>query len=389
MNSFSELSWDDAHQRAWSATQQLNFELLPIASLADRTLAQDCFALCELPRYTTSAMDGWAVAGIGPWKITGEIKAGQPLERTLQPGTSVAIATGAVIPDGTLGVLRRENAHEIDGYIHGQVSANLDIRPSGEECQKGDLLISRGQKLSPTHLGLLAATGYDEAAVIGKPKIALLLLGDELQLSGIPANGLVRDSLGPQLPHWIEKLGGEVISQSYVTDELGSVISAISDVIGKCDLIITTGGTADGPRDHVHAALAANAARFIVDRVRSRPGHPALLAEIASPVPTLLLGLPGNPQSAIVGLMTLGAPVIATFLGQTFKPLRVVQASDDLNAPPDFTRLVLGNLIQGRFAMGEHLGSAMLRGLANSSGFGLAPSGVTKSGAEIRWLPLP
>ena len=389
MSSFKELSWDEAHSRAWSAAAPLGSELVAIGEVADRWLAQDCFALCDLPRYTTSAMDGWAVAGSGPWKIIGDVKAGQPFKGALLAGTTLRIATGAVIPEGTLGVLRWENAHESEGQIFGEVTPNLDIRPSGEECRQGDLLIGKGKKLSPSLIGLLAATGYDAVEVFRKPKIALLLLGDELQLEGIPADGLVRDSLGPQLPHWIARLGGEVISQRYVTDELESVVTAISKVMGSCDLIITTGGTADGPRDHIHSALASLDAQFLVDRVRSRPGHPALLAKIPSPLPVPFLGLPGNPQSAVVGLMTLGAPVIRTFLGQVSEPLQTVQSREKLAAPPDFTRLVLGNLVEGSFVMGEHLGSAMLRGLAFSSGFGLAPSGNTEIGAQIQWLPLP
>ncbi len=389
MNSFKDLSWDEAHSRAWGAAQVLGSHLVPLGDVADRWLAQDCFALCDLPRYTTSAMDGWAVAGDGPWKIIGDVKAGQPFKGAIKAGTTLRIATGAVIPEGTFGVLRWENARESEGQIFGEVSPDLDIRPSGEECRQGDLLIGKGQRLSPALIGLLAATGYDRVEVFRKPKIALLLLGDELQLAGIPANGLVRDSLCPQLPHWITRLGGEVISQTYVTDELESVVAAISKIIGSCDLIITTGGTADGPRDHVHSALASLDAQFLVDRVRSRPGHPALLAKILSPRPTLFLGLPGNPQSAIVGLMTLGAPVIRTFLGQFTEPLQSVLSRDKLKSPPEFTRLVLGNLTEGAFTTGEHLGSAMLRGLAFSSGFGVAPSGDTEIGARIRWLPLP
>jgi molybdopterin molybdotransferase len=334
-------------------------------------------------------MDGWVVAGEGPWKIIGDVKAGQPFDGLLHNGMTLRIATGAVIPEGAAGVERWEIVEEKDGFIHALTpQPGNDIRPAGDECKEGDLLASRGQLLTPSLIGLLAATGYDRLPVIRKPKIALLLLGDELQLSGIPTGGLVRDSLGPQLPGWLSRLGAEVISQNYVTDELESVIEAINKN-PECDLIITTGGTADGPRDHVHGALAALDAKFIVDRIRSRPGHPTLLASLPKHNSSFLLGLPGNPQSAVVGLMTLGAPIIATFLGMTASPLDLVETIDELSAPADFTRLVLGNVVNARFSMGKHLGSAMLRGLASSSGFALAPSGQTAAGTKIRWLPLP
>lgn len=390
MNDPKELSWDEAREKAALVTSPLHFEKVTLTHSLNRTLARDCVALVDLPTYTTSSMDGWAVCGEGPWKIIGDVKAGEPFPNELTEGTSVRIATGAVIPRGTFGVLRWERAESVDNYVSGVVTRDLDIRPAGEECPQGQVLVTGGTKLSPAHIGLLAAGGYDQIEVTTKPKIALLLLGDELQLSGIPHGGRVRDSLGPQLPGWLVRLGAEVISHEYVTDELEKVIKAIDFASQHADLVITTGGTADGPRDHIHAALGALNGTFVVDRVRSRPGHPMLLATITRGNRTVpFLGLPGNPQSAVVGLMTLGVPVIKNLLGESDPPLEQIKTANEISAPADFTRLVLGNLRDGHFEMGEHLGSAMLRGLALSTGFAVANSGLTPIGGSVRWLPLP
>ncbi len=390
MSNTNELSWDNAREIASRASSPLHSEFVSLAQGMNRSLATDALALVDLPTYTTSSMDGWAVSENGPWRIVGDVKAGQPSLDVLKDGTAVRIATGAVIPQGTFGVLRWENAESIDNYVYGEVTKNLDIRPAGEESPKGEVLLAAGMKLGPAQIGLLAASGYDEVEVSTKPKVALLLLGDELQLNGIPHDGKVRDSLGPQLPGWLDRLGAEVISMEYVIDELESVVRAISFASEYADLVITTGGTADGPRDHIHTALESLGGTLLVDRVRSRPGHPMLLARIATDNRNvLLLGLPGNPQSAIVGLMTLGAPVIDTFLGAETLPLQTVTTSGEISAPKDFTRLTLGDLRDGRFHMGEHLGSAMLRGLAHSTGFGVASSGITPDGGTVRWLPLP
>lgn len=389
MIDWQEVSWDFARTTASNAVVSLLHELIPLSQCLDRRIAYDYFALCDLSPYTTSAMDGWAVSGEGPWKIVGEVKAGAPYEKTLEDGTAVRIATGAVIPQGTFGVVRWEIAKEINGRIHATAVAGADIRPAGEECRKGELLAKRGTSLTPSLLGLLASTGYDQIKVFRKPRVAVLLLGDELQLSGIPIHGMVRDSLGPQLPGWLERLGAEVVSLIYVTDELESVVRAIAEVGPTCDLIVSTGGTADGPRDHVHAAVRELGNHFLIDRIRSRPGHPALLATLGLLTQTPLLGLPGNPQSAIVGLMTLGAPLLGAFQGQELPDLSSVRTRNELNAPKNFTRLVLGNLIDGEFEMGTHLGSAMLRGLAASSGFAVVDAGTTPIGGRVRWLPLP
>lgn len=389
MSDWQEVDWDHARELARSICQQLDTEVVSLESATNRFLAQDHLALCALPTFTTSSMDGWAVAGDGPWKIIGDVKAGAPYEKNLVSGTAVRISTGAVIPQGTFGVVRWEVAKVESEYVHAQANEGADIRPAGEECHEGDLLAKKGTRLTPALIGLLAACGHDSVNVVRKPRVALLLLGDELLLSGLPNRGRVRDSLGPQLPGWLDSLGTELVSARYVTDELSSVIEALSQSL-DCDLVLTTGGTADGPRDHIHGALDSLKASMVVDRVRSRPGHPMLLAKIphgGKSVP--LLGLPGNPQSAIVGLMSLGVPVIDSLLGRNAGELERVTTQNELIAPKDFTRLVLGNLVQGRFEMGEHLGSAMLRGLAASTGFAVASSGTTPVGGQIRWLPLP
>lgn len=389
MKDWQEVDWDYARITAGSAVSPLLHELVPLSQCLDRRIAIDYSALCDLPPYTTSAMDGWAVSGEGPWRIIGDVKAGVPYAKVLESGTAVRIATGAVIPNGTFGVIRWEVAEVKDDHVRASASAGSDIRPAGEECRKGDLLVKRGTKLSPSLLGLLASTGYDQIKVFRKPRVAILLLGDELQLVGIPIHGMVRDSLGPQLPGWLERLGAEVVSLTYVTDERESVVRALADAGPTCDLIVTTGGTADGPRDHIHAAFEEIGVSFFVDRVRSRPGHPSLLAMLRLLAPIPVLGLPGNPQSAIIGLMTLGAPVLGAFQGEVLPEPSWVVTRNELKAPENFTRLVLGNLINGEFEMGEHLGSAMLRGLAHASGFALVDSGSTPIGGKVRWLPLP
>lgn len=391
MRVLQEASWDEARLTAAQNWHVLATEIVAIADGVGRALAVDCPALCDLPTYATSAMDGFAVAGSGPWRIVGEVKAGQPMTEKLLDGTAVRIATGAVIPDCTLGIIRWEVAEVIDEHLHGKANNGQDIRPAAHECRQGEVLAVAGTVLTPGWVGLLAAAGYDEVLVVKKPRVALILLGDEIQLSGIPSDGLVRDALGPQLPGWLMRMGAEVISTQYISDELELVIAAIGGAIQNCDLIITTGGTADGPRDHIHSALSALVGTLVIDRVKVRPGHPMLLAwflnEQGIKVP--VLGLPGNPQSAIVALLTLGEPVINALLGRESDNMNLVPTSHEITAPTDFTRLVLGNITDGHFEMGDHLGSAMLRGLANSSGFAIADSGVTQDGAKVRWLPLP
>jgi molybdopterin molybdotransferase len=380
-----EAHWEQARSEAYGSWKKLPSEKVLISSCVNRTLAVDALALVELPTYPTSAMDGYAVAGSGPWSIVGEVKAGAPMKGALKDKSAVKIATGAVIPENTFGIIRWEVA-TVDGEkLSGEVKQGQDIRPAGLESKKGEVLAAAGTILNPGLIGLLAAAGHDSLKVVRAPKATIILLGDEIVLDGLPHDGLVRDALGPQLPGWLHRVGVEVIATEYISDELNLVVDAFAKASKNSDIVFTTGGTADGPRDHVHAAIAELKGELIVDRVKVRPGHPMLLAHINN-VP--LVGLPGNPQSAIVALLTLGQPVIDALMGRKEVELNQIVTGDDIDVPEGFTRLVLGNVVDGWFEMGEHLGSAMLRGLAHSTGFAVADKSM-EEGEMVAWLPLP
>ena len=386
MKTLIEGSWDDARAIACSAFTKLKSERLPVALCIGRTLAVDAKSLVDLPTYATSAMDGYAVSGSGPWRIIGEVKAGLPMKTALESGQAVGIATGAVIPENTFGVIRWEVAQVNGDSLTGPVAKDQEIRPPAHECKAGDVIIEFGTQLNPAMIGLLAAAGFDEIDVVIQPRVALVLLGDEIQLSGIPRDGLVRDALGPQLPGWLGAMGAQIISTQYISDELELVISALNDACAQADIVITTGGTAQGPRDYLHGALEAIEAQILVDTVKVRPGHPMLLARKGD---VAILGLPGNPQSAVVALVSLGQPVITSQLGQKQKELAVVTTASELTAPENFTRLIIGNLIDAHFHVAPYLGSAMLRGLAHSDGFAVVTKAVTGAGEQVRWLDLP
>lgn len=386
MSALIEGSWDEARKTAAQSFYVLPSELIEVGQGVDRTLASDVHALCDLPTYATSAMDGYAVAGSGPWTIIGEVKAGLPMKGALMAGDAVGIATGAVIPFGAFGVIRWEAAHVDANLLTGDVVENQEIRPPAHECRAGDVLIEAGTKLNPAMLGLLAAAGVDQIEVVRKPRVAIVLLGDEIQLMGVPSDGLVRDALGPQLPGWLVKMGCEVVSTQYISDELPLVVSALRDACAMADIVITTGGTAHGPRDYLHTALNEIDAEILIDTVAVRPGHPMLLARTGSKA---IFGLPGNPQSAIVALFSLGSPVVSSMLGQGVAELATVITRNELTAPSEFTRLIIGNLVEGQFVVAHYLGSAMLRGLAHSTGFAVVVKSLTAAGESVRWLSLP
>lgn len=390
----TEPRWDEARAALVEALRPLAPVRHVLAVCDGLVLSEDLVALCALPSFDTSAMDGWAVAGPGPWTVVGESLAGRPVPGPLTSGQAVVTATGGVVPEGAAAVVRSEDgvvqvrsgaqvltAPEPDGPTH--------IRPAGEECAEGEVLAPAGTVLNPALIGLAAAAGQDELLVVPAPRVALVLFGDELATAGVPARGLVRDSLGPQVPAWVARMGVDVVLVERCEDTLAAHVEAIGRAASAADVVLTTGGTAAGPVDHLHAAIAQCEGEVVIDSVAVRPGHPMLAATLDRGR-AWLVGLPGNPQSAIVTLMSLGAPILAGLAGRPALPeLAVVTCAEAVGAPAHEDRLVLGRLVAGEFVPGSHLGSGMLRGLAAATGFGVLPPGGVAAGDPVRWLPLP
>ncbi len=362
---------------------------VPLDEALGRILAAPLTALTDLPSFDTSAMDGWAVAGPGPWDVREDaILAGHARPQPLADGEAVRIATGARVPQEATGVLRSEHGiidglgglHPQRDVVHGQ-----DIRPRGQECRSGDQLLPAGSLVTPALLGLAAAAGYDELDVVARPRVEVFVLGDELLTEGLPQEGLIRDALGPMLPPWLRSLGAEVIAVRRLGDDARALLKAVKE--SPADLVVTTGGTASGPVDHVHPTLRQLGAELLVDGVQVRPGHPMLLAEL--PGGRHLVGLPGNPLAAVSGLLTLAEPLLRKLAGRPAVEPYHCPTRDEIHGHPHDTRLV-PVVLRGDEAVPLHYnGPAMLRGIAASDGLAVVPPGGAKPGQELEILDLP
>ncbi|WNF28296.1 molybdopterin molybdotransferase MoeA [Streptomyces sp. C11-1] len=405
---------------------------LPLDRALGHVLAEALGALTDLPSFDTSAMDGWAVAGPGPWAYESGagLLAGRREPSALSDGNAVRIATGARVPPDTTAVIRSEHAHadEAKGLLHGRrpVVTGQDIRPRGQECRSGEQLVPAGTVVTPAVLGLAAAAGYDALPVVPRPRVDILVLGDELLAAGLPHDGLIRDALGPMLGPWLRALGAEVSGPVRLGDDAGALREAI--IASDADVIVTTGGTAAGPVDHVHVVLDGLGAELLVDGVAVRPGHPMLLARLPAsgqpdgtysrqdgpytrqdgtcsqqdgPHPYLrpdgpyLVGLPGNPLAAVSGLLTLAEPLLAGIAGRPDQDAYRALVHAEVPGHPRDTRLVPVVHRAGGAGGRDHVaplrynGPAMLRGIAAADGLAVVPPGGVRSGTEVEILDLP
>ncbi|MFE9562543.1 molybdopterin molybdotransferase MoeA [Streptomyces sp. NPDC006487] len=366
-----------------------------LAAALGEVLAAPLDALGDLPSFDTSAMDGWAVAGPGPWTVRpGEgALAGSERPAPLADGEAVRIATGARIPADTTAVIRSEHSREAGTLLYAErpVATGQDIRPRGQECRSGDLLLPAGSLVTPAVLGLAAAAGYDELTTRPRPRVEILVLGDELLTEGPPHDGLIRDALSPMLGPWLTRLGAEVIAVRRLGDDpagAAALLAAVTD--STADVVITTGGTASGPVDHVHPVLAKAGAELLVDGVAVRPGHPMLLARLGDgPDSRHWVGLPGNPLAAVSGLLTLAEPLLRALAGRRPRPRYVVPVEGDVPGHPHDTRLVPVLLTEDHAVPLRYNGPAMLRGVAAADALAVVPPNGARSGQELEILDLP
>ncbi|MFC9771080.1 MULTISPECIES: molybdopterin molybdotransferase MoeA [unclassified Pseudarthrobacter] len=396
------IDWPEARRLAYDCAGPLPSVHVPLHQAAGRTLSSPVTALQDLPHYASSAMDGWALNGDGPWLLAGG-------QQPLAPGTAAVIATGGLVPDGATAVLRKESGLVgEDGTGCPVLNVRADakpgeprrgqhVRPAGTEALAGETLIPAGTVLNPAHLALAAVAGHDQVEVQSQPVVSVVLTGSEVVTSGIPAPGNVRDTFGPQLGTVISQLGGIPGRFTRIGDSFDAWLAALEgsgpDSASRADVVITTGGTGKSGTDHFRDAMAALGGRLLLDGVAMRPGHPAVLAEL--PDGRFAVGLPGNPLAAMMALATIGAPLLAALGNQPLPQVRHAASGNDFG--PDGgctdgkgrTRLIPCRFLSGLAFPVDHTGPGMMRGLAWAEGVMVVPPGGVESGQSVAVLPLP
>jgi molybdopterin molybdotransferase len=288
-----------------------------------RVLARDVAALRTQPPQAMSAMDGYAVrsadasAVAARLKVTGEVAAGRPFERTVGKGEAVRIFTGGVIPDGADAVVIQEDTVVEDGGITITEAAvkGRHIRPAGIDFKKGDVLLAKGTRLADRDLSLAAGMNYPTLAVRRRPKIALLATGDELVMPGqTPGPGQIVYSNGYALRALAHAEGAETIDLGIAADTVEATTQGIRRAREEgCDILITTGGASVGDHDLVKRSLEAEGVAMAFWRIAMRPGKPMMHGRLGA---MRVIGLPGNPVSSYVCAFLFLVPLIRTLSGR-------------------------------------------------------------------------
>lgn len=310
----------EARARMLARIVPLGAEDVPLDQAAGRVLAAPIVADRAQPPFPSSAMDGYAVRSAdapGRLRVIGESAAGRGFSGVVEPGACVRIATGAPVPDGADSIVLQEDAAR-DGDVIDAPEAvpGRHIRPLGIDFTAGALLLPAGSVLAPAALTLAAAAGRARVSVMRAPRIAVLSGGDEIALPGTaPGPWQVFDSTRYGVAAMIAGLGATAHLAGPLPDDRAAVTRAVAAALDACDLVLMLGGASVGDHDHARAAVSDLGAQFEVEKVAVRPGKPTWFA-VAGDTP--VLGLPGNPASALVTARLFLAPILA--LMQGFEP---------------------------------------------------------------------
>ena len=392
----------------------------PLAECVGEVLAQDVRVVRDVPHYDSSAMDGFAVRGPGPWIVR---------------ENAWPVATGSLVPSEATSVVRQEWVQVEAGEASGAGTAGAgrislapgapqrdlepgrNIRRAGREALSGELVARAGELLTPAQVAFAAVAGHDTLPVCARPRVGLLLTGTEVVASGLPRPGFVRDAFGPQLPAYVRMLGAEVVASVRIGDGEAETEAALEKLVGQCDVVVSTGGTGHSRVDEVRRAtlrrVTGETGRVLFPELNMRPGHPTFLMEHSGVVH---VGLPGNPLAAMVALRLVLTHVLRGALGRGIEQPQTVSLAHDFDpgqgrsgagsawrvmpAKPGDTSAGEGaqQSTQSQDTSGANLrrwelcdkrGSNMLRGLAQARGLVVIPPEGAGAGDAVACLPLP
>jgi len=398
------LSVAQARQRILDQVGRLAAEDVPLREAAGRVLAEEVRATTDVPGFTNSAMDGYAVlardvAAAGPANpvrlpLRGEVRAGVAPPHPLQAGTAIRIMTGAPVPAGADAVVRVEDTAEEDGavLIRASVSAGTSLRAAGSDLRAGDLVAAPGRVVSPGVIGVCAAAGRTSLRCLRRPSVMVLTTGDELRDVGEPLEpGQIVNTNRYTLAAAVEEAGGLVLDAGVARDEREQIAAALRQA-AAADLVISSGGVSMGAYDLVRDLLAQEG-RIDFWQVALRPGKPLAFGSVRG-VP--LIGLPGNPVSSLVAFELFARPALLKMQAREDRerPRLWARTEDTLSGPPHLEQYFRGVARRQDDGISVRLtgdqGSHVLRSMADANCLVILPlkTGQIPAGGRVEIIEL-
>lgn len=311
----------------------ISHELMPLEEAAERILATDIVSPLAVPGFDNSAMDGYAfrfadLTSAGMFAVVGQSLAGHPFVGEIPTGGCIRITTGALVPADLDTVVMQETVTR-HATAEGELiellqrpQAGQHVRLQGSEIAQGQLVLHKGQRLGPLHLGVLATLGVARVAVYPQLKVGVLSSGDEIKQAGSPLQlGDVYDSNRIVVKTILKRLGYQVVDYGWVADDPVKLAQLFQQASSEVDALITSGGVSVGDADHTRTVLES-LGQMNFWQVAIKPGKPFAFGTLGA---CSFFGLPGNPVSAVMTLEQLVLPALAKRAGWTAAPLVTAQ----------------------------------------------------------------
>lgn len=400
MSTSSMISVAEALARVLDGVSPLGPEQVALTHAAGRTLANDLHAALTNPPFDASSMDGYAVRAAdiakipARLKVTGESAAGWPFAGTLNAGEAVRIFTGAQLPDHADTIVIQEETEAKDGavIVTAATPAGANIRLRGADFHEGETVLAAGTRLNARHILLAATSGHAMLAAVRRPAVAILATGDELvEPCDRPMAGQIVASNSYGLAALAAAAGAEPRLIGIARDTPEDLAAKLAEAQGA-DVLITTGGASVGDHDLVRPALEAAGAKLDFYKIAMRPGKPMFFGHMGK---TRVLGLPGNPLSAMIGARVFLIPMLAKLLGRadTLKPVAAKLARPlAANGPREhYMRAVLDtSCTEPLVAPLDVQDSAFVSALVRANALAVVPANAPAlpAGTPVTCLPL-
>lgn len=370
-----------------SATGTPPVQEMALLDALGAVLASDMVAGIAVPGEANSAMDGYALRAADatkPLPVSMRIAAGAPGGVFLAEGTAARIFTGAAVPPGADAVVMQENCLEQDSVVtvSGPVTPGQNIRPRGQDIEPGATVLTRGRKLRPQDMGLLASMGLSRVPVYRPLRVAVLSTGDELVEPGTAAlrSGQLYNSNRYTLAGLVRSLGMTLVDRGIVPDDPAATADALAEAADSADCVISSGGVSVGEEDHVKAQVE-RLGRLDLWKLAIKPGKPLAFGRIGS---TPFIGLPGNPTSVFVTFCLIARPFLLKLQGASAPALPTIQATamfevGNPGSRQDYRRVNLSSdPADGLQAhMFPNQSSGVLSSVSHSDALAIIPPGTT------------
>ncbi len=381
-------------------------ERIAVADAVGRVLARDVRTTLDLPHFARSYMDGYAVrardvvgaSAAAPvrLRVVGSVAMGHPVARRLGAGEAMRIPTGGMLPGAADAVVMVEHTSETaDGEVAiGHAATPMQhVMRRGEDAKKGTRIFARGHRIRPADVGALSGIGLARVDVVRRPRVAVIATGDEIVPPEVtPKPGQVRNVNQYALRALITAAGGEPVDFGVLPDREAVIRAALRRALARADAVLMSGGSSVGTKDLTPAVVAAMPkARILVHGIRVKPGKPTLIARAAG---TPIVGLPGNPTSALVIFHVFALPLLRLLGGEpaaaAFAPRRAVAAElataiGSLAGREDWVRVALASDGDGRVvARPVAGGSGDIVGFVRADGLVRIPADVAGLAAGSR-----